>query len=121
MKVYWIERNQIAIAETSDLKTFSSVAEEKKVHLFAIKGDELFTNTDTATGAIGILEEPNIPAEFHEALTYKVIQQGYERKPEAIQLADYFNNKFNEAVAEAKKVANKDYDNSSYSIKGHNY
>ena len=121
MKVYWIERDKIAIAETSDLKTFSSVTEAKAVTLFAIKADELFVDDDTDSGAIGFLESPNIPDEFHEALTYKVIQQGYERKPDAIQLADYFSNKFNEAVAEAKKVSNKDYDNSSYSIKGHNY
>ena len=118
MKVYWIERDAIAIAETSDLKTYKNVTEEKTVTLFCIKEDEDFISADSGTG-IGMLEEPNIPDEFHEALAYKVIQQGYERKPEAIQLAVYFGQQFQEQIREAKKSANKEYDGSTYHIKGH--
>jgi hypothetical protein len=121
MKVYWIERDAIAIADSSDLKTFTSPSEVKTVTMFTIKEDEPFVSDDTSATGIGMTESSNIQDEFHEALAYRVIQQGYERKPEALQLAGYFKVQFQEAIVEAKKSSNKGYDNSNYSIRGHNY
>ena len=110
MKVYWIERDAIAIANTDNYKTFTSVDEAKQVTMFCVKEDEEFLEDYTSSSGIGMLEEPNIPDEFHEALSYRVIQQGYERKPEALQLAGYFKQQFDSSVREAKKSANKQYD-----------
>ena len=121
MKVYWLERDAIAIAESTDLRTFASPTEVKTVTMFCIKEDEPFVSDDTSATGIGMNESSNIQDEFHEALAYRVIQQGYERKPEAIQLAGYFKAQFQEAITEAKKSSNKNYDNSSYSIKGYSY
>jgi hypothetical protein len=121
MKVYWLERDAIAIADTSDLRTFTSVTEAKTVTMFTIKEDEPFVADDTSSTGIGMTESSNIQDEFHEALAYRVIQQGYERKPESIQLAGYFKAQFEEAISEAKKSSNKGYDNSSYSIQGYSY
>ena len=120
-KVYWIERDAVAIADTNDYSTFTSVDEIKQVTLFCVKEDESFVSDDTSGTGIGMNEEPNIPDEFHEALAYRVIQQGYERKPEMIKMAMYFGAQFNESVKEAKKAANKDYDGSAYFIKGHDF
>tara|TARA_Y100001951_G_scaffold59215_2_gene46993 strand:- start:1041 stop:1406 length:366 start_codon:yes stop_codon:yes gene_type:complete len=121
MKIYFIERDAIAIAETSDRVTFTSVTEAKEVTLFCVKEDEEFVSDNTSASGIGMNEEPNIADEFHEALAYRVIQQGYERKPEEIQLAAYFKQQFNETVREAKKSANKNYDGSGYAIRGYDY
>jgi len=121
MKVYWLERDAIAIADTADSENFTSVTEAKTVTLFCIKEDDDFVADDTSVTGIGMLESPNIPDEFHEALAYRVIQQGYERKPELIQLASYFKGQFEQAISEAKKSANKQYDGSSYAIKGHSF
>jgi len=121
MKVYWIERKSIAIAESSDMRTFTSPTEVKVVTMFAIKEDEPFVSEDTSSDGVGMNESSNLQDEFHEALAYRVIQQGYERKPEALQLAVYFKGQFEEVIAEAKKTANKGYDNSGYAVKGHSY
>ena len=40
MKVYWIERDAIAIANTDNYKTFTSVDEAKQVTMFCVKEDE---------------------------------------------------------------------------------
>tara|TARA_R100001463_G_scaffold45491_1_gene93790 strand:- start:1039 stop:1404 length:366 start_codon:yes stop_codon:yes gene_type:complete len=121
MKVYWIERDAIAIANTSNQETYTSVDEVKQVTMFCLKEDDDFVSANTSSTGIGMQEEPVIPDEFHEALAYRVIQQGYERKPEALQLAGYFKAQFDGVVMEAKKSANKDYDGSSYAIRGHDY
>jgi len=121
MKVYWIERDAIAIAETSDRQTFTSPTEAKGITLFCTKEDEEFVSDNTSSSGIGMNEAPNIADEFHEALAYKVIQQGYERKPEEIQLAAYFKQQFNEIIREAKKSSNKNYDGTGFSIRGHDY
>ena len=120
-KVYWIERDAINIAESTDYKTFTSVDAAKTVTLFCVKEDEIFVSEDTSASGIGMNEEPGIPDEFHEALAYKVIQQGYERKPEMIRLAVYFGNQFSEEIKEAKKAANVEYDGSNYFIRGHDF
>ena len=120
-KVYWIEREALAIAETTDFKTFTSVDEVKTVTLFCSSEDETFVANATAASNIGMTESPAFPMEFHEALAYKVIQQGYERKPEQIQLATYFSAAYEKMIIDAKKRANKEFDNSGYAIQGYDY
>ena len=123
-KLYWIERDAIAIVEKKSSGEYLSPTEVKTVTLFVTKEDGNFISSDNAganSSSIGMLDEPAIPAEFHEALAYKVIQQGYERKPEQIQLAQYFKLSYNESVIEAKKVANKELDGSAYYIAGHDF
>lgn len=119
MKIYWIDREAIAIADTSDNENFTSPSEVKTVTMFCVKEDEPFLAEDTTSSGIGMLESPIIPDEFHEALAYRVIQQGYERKPESLQMAQYFKMQFDEMVAEAKKAGNKNIDGSPHRIAGH--
>jgi len=121
MKVYWIERDAVAIADTSDYVNFKSPTDVKQVTLFVTTEDEKFVSTNTHSTSIGLTESSSFPEEFHEALALKVIQQGYEQKPELIQMATYFENQYNLKVAEAKRVANKGLDGSTYSIKGYDY
>jgi len=68
------------------------------------------------SGKIGISESPNIPEDFHDALTHFVIMKGYEMKPEAIQLAQYFENKWNMCINEGKEYSNTDMQGSTPSI-----
>ena len=48
---------------------------------------------------------PEIPEQFHDALVNKAIALGYERKPETLQLAQYFNGKFEDDVKNGRKYA----------------
>jgi hypothetical protein len=121
MKVYWLDRESIAVAETSDGKNFTSPDEVKVVTIFCTKEDEVFEADDATDTGIGMLESPVLADEFHEALAYKVIQQGYERKPDQLVLAQYFKAQFEEMVREAKKSANNDFDGSSIEVMGHDY
>ena len=121
MKVYWVERDAIAIADTKDYNTYTSPKEIKQVTLFVTTEDEPFVADNTHATSIGLTESSAIPVEFHDALAYKVIKEGYERKPEAIQMAQYFENQYNKMIMQAKRIANKEGDGSAYVIRGYDY
>ena len=89
--------------------------------------NETDTMTDYAgswvkVSPIGMDEEPNLPTQFHRALAYKVIAHGYEiqgsqeEDANVLQLANYWNTKFEQEVMEAKKYANRKRNSGGYSI-----
>ena len=124
-EVYWIERDSIAIAKLD--RTATSIANEftgpdagKTVTVFAVKLDDTF-DTSTGTGKIGPGESPSIPSEFHEAITYKVLERLYSQNGETLPLANYFAQKFEFAIREAKKYANTGRDGAAPKIKPMDY
>ena len=124
-EVYWIERDSIAIAKLD--RTATSIANEftgpdagKTVTVFAVKLDDTF-DTSTGTGKIGPGESPSIPSEFHEAITYKVLERLYSQNGERLPLANYFAQKFEFAIREAKKYANTGRDGAAPKIKPMDY
>ena len=109
-EVYWIERDSIAIAAldrtaTSIASEFTGPTGSKTVTVFAIKLDHDF-DTSTGAGKIGPTQSPSIPNEFHEAITYKVLEKLYAQNPTTIPMANYWGQRFAAAVLEAKKYAN---------------
>ena len=116
-KVYWIERDAIAIAQRSDSDTstdYVSVTEVKTVNVHAVKTDEKFVASGSG---ISMDESSIIPEEFHEGLTYYVIAKGYELKPETLQASVFWK----EQISEGKTYANKQRDGSSYHIQQHDF
>mgnify|MGYP003132198602 CR=1 FL=1 len=126
-KVWWVERDSIGIASSSDTDetaTYVSVGEVKTVNVHAVKHDEDFVATTGGDGSGGIRmdEEPAIPSEFHDALAQYAIAKGYELSPEGLQSAAYFRNLWNMCVNEAKQYANQDrLGGQSYSIQQHDF
>jgi len=119
--VYWIERDSIAISSKSG-DSFSGPAGDKTVNMFIIKKADPFVSSDEGgEDETGLNESPNIPSEFHEAIAYNAISKGYEFKPETLQLAPYWDTKFQRAIAEGKRYANTNKDGSSLAIKGAEY
>ena len=125
-EVYWIERNSIAIS-TLD-RTATSIANEftgptggKTVTVFAIKGDSDFHTANGVAGKIGPTESPSIPAEFHQAITFGVFDRLYSQNPATIQVATYWNSKFNAAIIQAKQYANTGRDGVAPKIKPMEY
>jgi len=111
MKVYWIDKDAIAIADTDDRYTFTGPT-AGTMHLHCSRHDSPFVSTDngaTNAGGVrietGVTQSPVIPMEYHEAITYKAIAHGYEKKGEITQ-AQYFLRKFEMACAEGKREAN---------------
>ena len=124
-EVYWIERDSKAIAKLD--RTATSIANEftgpdgsKTVTVFAIKLDDTF-DTSTGAGKIGPPETPSIPTEFHEAITYKVLEKLYAQNPATIQIATYWGSKFEQAILNAKKYANTGRDGGLAKIKPMEY
>ena len=125
-EVYWIERGGIAIAAlnrtaTSIANEFTGPSSVVTVTVFGVKKDDTFHDTDSVSGKIGPTESPSIPSEFHEAITYKVLEKLYSQNPTTIQLATYWNGRFQAAVIEAKKYANTGKDGAAPKIKPMEY
>ena len=124
-EVYWIERNSIAIAKLD--RTATSISNEYTgpdagtATVFAIKGDNDFGDTDSTSGKIGPTESPSIPSEFHEALVFGVLDKLYAQNPSTIQVATYWNSRFNAAIIQAKQYANTGRDGAAPKIKPAEY
>tara|TARA_R100000781_G_C4051322_1_gene117693 strand:+ start:438 stop:854 length:417 start_codon:yes stop_codon:yes gene_type:complete len=132
-KVWWIETESETSNEVNDpqlgLATYSRIDENvtfthldasKEIKIYGSVYDESFIPDNTGDG-IGLEESPNIPQDFHDALTHFVIMKGYEMKPEAIQLAQYFENKWNMCINEGKEYSNSDMQGSTPSIISYDY
>jgi len=100
---WWVERGKIGIATTSDYgATFTSPTTASTVRVFCSKLADHFS-----TGAsINLNDESDLPEMFQDALISKVNSMIYERSPEGIQLAQYWEGKYRESVHEAKKYGN---------------
>lgn len=114
-KVFWVDKDALAIADYDDAgnasgPTAGTLTIHASRHDFPfVKVDNGGTVADGAGGTIrvetGIKESPTMPVEYHEILTYKAIAHGYEKKGNP-KMAQYFHNKFAEAIAKGKQEAN---------------
>tara|TARA_R100001594_G_scaffold139227_2_gene183458 strand:- start:736 stop:1128 length:393 start_codon:yes stop_codon:yes gene_type:complete len=112
-KVYWTDKDAIAVADlASDNVTLSGpTAGTLSMHCSRhdspfVGADAGATNSNSIRIETGMQESPVIPPEYHEALTYKAIAHGYEKDPGGLEQAQYFHNKFNQAVADGKRESN---------------
>tara|TARA_R100000479_G_scaffold174678_1_gene123554 strand:- start:204 stop:614 length:411 start_codon:yes stop_codon:yes gene_type:complete len=107
--VYWFERDSIGIALYDPLRSeknrFTSVDAAFTITLFYHKKADHFKTLDD--NSAGMADQSELPGQFHQYLVDKAIALGYETKPEAIQLAPYFDNKFEKGIKEGKTFANR--------------
>jgi len=117
--VWWIERDSIGLALydplASEVNRFASLSSALTVTLFYHKKADHFgrqialdgTVTDT-TNTTNLMDEySELPEQFHQFLVDKAIQVGYEQKPEMIQMATYFERKFEKGIKEGKTYKNR--------------
>ena len=117
--VWWIERDSIGLALydplASEVNRFASLSSALTVTLFYHKKADHFgrqialdgTVTDTTNNSNLMDEQSELPEQFHQYLVDKAIQSGYEQKPEMIQMAGYFERKFEKGIKEGKMYANR--------------
>ena len=114
--VYWIERDSIGIAlyDTSknSMELYTSVSAAHTITLFYHKkalhyGISSSDGSSTLNTTTLMTEESELPTQFHQYLVHKAIQTGYETKPDMIQMAPYFEAKFEKGIKEAKTFANR--------------
>ncbi len=131
--VWWIERDSIGIAfydpMASEVDKFKSLTEVLQVTLYyhkkalhfgvTLDSNGLEISTMETTGLMS--EDSELPTQFHQYLVDKAIQLGYEQKPEAIQLATYFERKFEKGVKEGKTFANRNRITGMRQVKQNSY
>ena len=93
--VFWIERDSIGLAEYDSTRTgknaYTSLTSASTITLFYYKKATHFNTLDNSTD---MTEQSELPLQFHQYLVDRVVQLGYEQKPEMIQMAPYFEQKF---------------------------
>jgi hypothetical protein len=130
-KRFWfIDRGKIAFVEEATNSStvdgvstnIASISEAKSVKIKAIANALHFTTEETPGNSdedglmVSEYDDPTkgplgeIPNQYHEALVYKVIANGY-REPRnlEIQLAQYFDLEYNNIIKNAKKFARSNY------------
>ena len=110
--VWWTNKGgtQIGVATTSDLSNFTSPNEIVNLRVFVVKNGDFFNDNDLNSGSINLSDScSSIPARFHEALLFKLMETLAERRSQW-EVASYYKQKYIELVIEAKKYANKEGD-----------
>lgn len=131
--VWWIERDSIGLALydplASEINRFTSLTSALTVTLFYHKKADHFgrqialdgTVTDTTNNSNLMDEQSELPEQFHQYLVDKAIQSGYEQKPEMIQMAGYFERKFEKGIKEGKTYKNRNRISGTRHVRQSNY
>ena len=120
-KRYWFtSESQLGIVEekeTTKTKNYTSTNLDSigtsglEMRLHTINLDDT-GNTDNYDA---LTDVPGIPLQFHEALAFKIIAQGYEDpRNKDLQSAQYFMAKYLQRVKEAKKYAKRGFQTDAY-------
>jgi len=108
--VWWTERDAIWVgyydeSQTEENQFISpdSTVAGKEITVFYYKKSDHFAlpSANDAWEA----QIPEIPEQFHQSLVNKAIAIGYETTPQGIQMAQYFNGKFEDDVKNGRKYA----------------
>ena len=122
--VWWIERDSIGIAKhdgaQGEKNAFTSPDGIYKITLFYLKKADHFYTLDNDLSDI-LLEESELPVEFHQYIVDKAIQYGYEETPENLKIAMYYDNRFERGIKEGKSFANRGRVSGMRSVKQHDF
>jgi len=120
-RLWYISKDRLALVKEATssavdgvTSSYVSIAEAKTVKIHGIGRAEHFNTgtdadtTDYTSSTAGPLEQ--IHQQFHEALVFKAIAAGYEDPRNLnLELAQYFNMKYETIVKETKKFARSSY------------
>tara|TARA_R100001594_G_scaffold149639_2_gene208063 strand:+ start:306 stop:668 length:363 start_codon:yes stop_codon:yes gene_type:complete len=94
--VYYIERNRLFLAEDKGDGVYQNIPAGSKVRIYGTKQADHFAMDNEL-----LLD---IPAQFHEAIVYRAIANGYETPPNLDPKAGvYFRDIYNKLVRKAKQ------------------
>ena len=118
--VWWVERNKLGVAQSTDGETFSGPASVLGMRIYAYKiGDQFATGSSLSTN---MTETTDIPLEFHEALLAKANELLFERSAEQLATAQYWRDKYEGYVREGKRYSNRGRDGRDiYGVRGDSY
>ena len=103
-KIGIVEKVTNIITKDGYTSDWASITEAKAFRIYAISRDDDLSDTDL-TNTFN-----QIPIQFHEAIVYKVIANGYkDTRNQKFDAAQYFDNEYAMAVKEAKKFSKANY------------
>ena len=104
-----VEKSTNAVTKDGWISDYKSITEAKDITVYAIIRDtDLAINALTATWT-------QIPEQFHEAMVYKVISEGYKKSEGFnIERAQFFDAEYQDILKEAKKYSRSNYTTTSY-------
>jgi hypothetical protein len=103
-KIGIVEKSTNIVTKDGYTSDWTSITEAKTFRIYAISlGDDLIDSDLTNTFN-------QIPFQYHEAIVYKVIANGYkDARNQKFDAVQYFENEYAMAVKEAKKFSKSNY------------
>ncbi len=102
-----VEKVLNAVTRDDKISNYQSISEAKEMRIFAISQGTDFTSTLT--------QESELPTQFHEALSHKVISDGYLTPPTVnIDAHKIFYTKYIDMVKEGRKYARSNYNQTGF-------
>jgi|TARA_R110000824_G_scaffold151149_1_gene322077 hypothetical protein len=99
-----VERATNATTKDGFSSNYTSITEAKDITV-----DAIIRDTDLAVGALTATWS-QIPEQFHEAMVYKAISEGYKKsKGFNLERAQFFNAEYRSILKEAKKYSRSNY------------
>jgi len=104
-----VEKSTNAVTKDGYISDWKSITEVKSARIYAISNDsDISINELTNTFN-------QIPSQYHEVLTYKVIAMGYkDPRNMKIDAAQYFDAEYEKGVKEGKKFSKSNYTDIGY-------
>ena len=103
-KIGFIEKSTSAVTRDGYTSDWKSISEVKPVRIYAVSRDSDIS-IDELTNTFN-----QIPSQYHEVLTFKVIAMGYkDPRNMKIDNAQYFDLEYERAVKEGKKFSKSNY------------
>jgi hypothetical protein len=108
-KIGIVEKANNTVTKDGYVSDWKSITEAKTFRIYAISRDDDLSSSDLSNTF------NQIPAQFHEAIVYKVIAMGY-KEPRNMELnnAQFFDAEYDMAIKEGKKFSKADYTDVGY-------
>ena len=127
--VWWLERGKIALAYVDSSKAVYPENFDGSGFRYSGSSDRIYSPHEVseirihyfrrATALTAVTSVPEIPEQFHRGLVAQVIQCGYERNPEALKVAQYWEAKYLRYLGDGLKYSQKDKVGGFKKILGH--
>jgi len=112
---YYMDREKLGLVEYNGINKWQSISVSgKTIRIFCTKLADHMTSANLNTSS-STIEHGQIPRQFHEGLTYKVISMGYKDPRNInIELAAFFEKEYQEVEKRVKKYARMNHQTSGY-------
>ena len=116
--VWWLERGKIALAYIDSSRAIYPANFDGDGFQYSSDTNRIYSPHEVsqirvhylrkAKKLAAITDVPEVPEQFHRGLVAQVVQHGYEKEPETLKVAQYWEVKFAKYVRDGIKYSKKD-------------